>query len=489
MIKTLYMRRSSIAFSLISALILFAGCQKENPTVSASDNQGQPQSGTTGKYLVSSAPTGVQSLDEVRDSLSADAERTGSFELGSVINGVVSPLFSGIITGDQWQLETYRIVYNTKDARGNDIQLSGDIGFISEASGRVDRKLESVSVFHTTFNVDDDENAISNTSMGNRDIVIPARALHNALAVFPHYQGAGIDKGKHMFTPSEPLLKARQAIDCELAALEFINSLDYIRMDDNYYTENMGASNGSSPALAMQYLLENDGTIAEKAGTVRLKSTYLGEGLYRFKDVFLNIANEKNPESSSMDKYTPYVLMSAIAGAFDTWPEEFTSRGISSVEEIFSPAFLGIRVNHNGSEIGMLELLATGDCSVDLFGNTPFEDKGLTLRTILNPEILHPMEGTVKEDSKYVQALLAAFEHNELIAEGWNPVSSLKFVHSQKDEFVPYEDVLKVYNNLNRNGRNKNVKIEKINVNSHLLSTYYLIFRDIVGKKHPSSVN
>lgn len=267
--------------------------------------------------------------------------------ISNVMNAVPSGEYEGLLVGESggdllaspeflkcdllgidMQLETYRIRYRSMGgAEGKEpVILTGDIAFIANADHSNKRKLESVSLFHTTFNPSE------STSYTWEEMIFPTRAAFNALVVYPFYQGSFSDKGDkadgHTICVSEQLIKARQAIDCELAALEFLETLDHVEMEKCYYTENMGVSNGAGATLATQYLLENDPEYrAINRSLIHLKGTFCSEGCYSWGDLMNSVLTTTGDDvplgDESVDGMKPVALISCLIGAYDTWKDKY----------------------------------------------------------------------------------------------------------------------------------------------------------------------
>lgn len=468
-------RRNIFYLGFVSALILLAGCQKTSIDLKSPEKVVAVEE-TRGK-LVSATKTSTIGVNEA---VLAAADNFGKLvPQAEGYQAEITELLKGPFSGIQWQVETYRIKYHTVDANFHDKILSADIGFVNDASGCTTRRLNTVSLFHCQFNVND------GLTMMFKDIVIPVRAMHNALVVYPHYQGVGEDKGTPgTYIPiSESLLKARQAIDAELAALEFIGTLNNVSMACGYYTENMGISNGGSTALATQYLLENDAMYSAKNESVNLRTTCVGEGCYNYTDLILSMFRETEVEASEIvAKLMPIAFVSLINSVHKTWGKKYFGPALR-LESYFSDAFNKAKVEINGKEMGILEAMDSGDFPVDFSEESVFEKNGLlTIRSMINPD-LYDEDGNLREDSPHIQALKKAFDENQL-RYGWNPDSPLLIEHSAKDDMLPYADALEAYRALGNKGKNKNVVMKTLPLGNHLVaSSIYLL--EMLVLPHP----
>lgn len=472
----------------IAAVCLLASCRTETPELPVRESEERTESGhLVSSTLVSSmqAEAILQgAVDNVAEMLEKCLGIGRTKEIGSFGTLLQNRLKNDFI-GPDWQLKTYNILYTTKDARDNDIVLSADISFIENGSASEKSLLKTVSLCHMPFNIDDADSGILNTSRIIGEAVLPIRPFYGSLVVCPFYQGADYDKGKHRLPGVESYLKARQSIDAELAALEFLEGNGNVCMSEDYYTINAGVSNGGSTALAVQHLLEGDPDYVKAADKVRLGSTYAGEGCY---DPYETITSALNnwPVYSLMYVFSPYAVLSVIIGTFDTWNGEFTSRGIQSPSEYFSSEMMGLTINYRGKDLNLIDYMNTGEMSVEFTWspNNPFESNGLTLRAMMSPAVFLP-SGKVDDDCILMEALRSAMSHNCFMQNLWSPASATKIVHSKADEFIAYEDALKAYESLGSKGSNPNVSMETLDGMEHAISSAYLLVRDLLCKDDP----
>lgn len=455
------------------AICLFAvSCSKETVEIS--------QTGTTGR-LVSAELVKSEPAAEVVDKLVSSLE-------------IEAPtLFDIDLSEFGMKMETFRITYNTKDNRGNDIVLSGDVCFMRNPFSDGLRTIESVSLFHQAFTTSEDNNT------DYEEYAFPGRSVHNALVVYPHYQGsyAGKDMEGCPVTIAELVLKARQAIDCELAALEFIEGLDGVRMACNYYTENMGISCGAGAALATQYLLENveEWKILNRS-RIRLLSTYCCEGCYSYGDLLWCLTKfyeDYKPDDlsdiTSMEDFKPAALIAVLVGAYDTWkgiPDENGRdyfEGIDDVREYFSPEFLAMPLKEkNGRPVpDVIEYFRSGELG---HHSRMFKMAGIKAIDMLNPELIGE-DGQINRDDPRMAAMLRVLAKNDIIKDGWYPKAKLCIAHSTADEFIPYTQAVDVYNNLSVYGLNRNVTLKLIPELEHTNANIFYAIVDIVLSKHP----
>jgi len=349
-------------------------------------------------------------------------------------------------------IELYRITYWSKDNRGNDIQLNGDVAYINNPyKGK--RYLKSVSLFHTalfTASVKADHYERS---------IVPLRAIHNALVVCPLYQGSGIDTGLHDIAISEQLIRARQAIDCERAALQFIKQKEDVDMMPGYRTDNISLSVGAGTALATHYLLEQDKQYSEvNKKEIHLSGTCLCEGCYSFYSILPVLLSEGDVKR--------YSLIATVIGSYDTWKgikksdgSEFY-QGYEDVSAFFSEEFNKTTARSTQGQVfegtSIIEYYRTG--RLDHFKEWQYTN--LDSSNILAPE-MYAEDGSIDESNDKSKALIEALKQNE-VSTGWFPRADICFCHSLSDDLIDYKHVFEVYQQVSSYGLNPNVKLKTL---------------------------
>lgn len=480
-LKNLIRIRTFVFGLLFSSITLLSSCSKDQSYTEADSGD------TKERYvLVSGSLNSVKPASEVADILRQFDE-------------IQAPDFLDIDLSEfGLELRTYRIVYRTKDNRGQEIQLSGDVSFLANPIHPRKRILESVSLFHSAFFTDEGK------STEYEQYAFPGRSIHNALVVYPHYQG--VHEGRkpeyvegHPVTIAELLLKARQGIDCELAAIELINKLEGVELMPEYYTENIGLSCGAGTALATQYLLENDPQLKSvNKESIRLVGTYCCEGCYSYSGLLSKLMevvpyDESLSEFTSMEDFKPACLIAVIVGAYDTWKgmkdsdgNEFFA-GVDDVREYFSQEFLNSEnlFEDDGRQItDIIGYFRTGTLSAH---SRIFKRAGFLSSTMINPELINS-DHEIDVTNPKMKALLEALAQNDRITADWNPSARICISHSTDDEFVPYSQALGVYKSLSRDGANRNVVIQTICGLNHTDGNRFYAIKDIILKKHPCFV-
>ncbi len=470
------MKTNNIAILFLS-VALFYSCSKGDLQVAPIEpvNPVFEQDVTDAK-LISATKVSVVSADQ------AIEEWTNKF-MGS------ENLLSFQLLGKElvdFDIVTYRIKYNSstiQNGEPRDIVLAGDVSFITERTGLIPtRHLSSVTLFNTVFNTSKDDVVMVD------NIISSIRSIYNVLVVFPFYQG-GPDSDAIYATPCEILLKGKQAIDCELAALEFIESLDGVEMMPGFYTENVGVSNGGGPALAVTYLLENDSQYKQFAERINLRSTYVGAGNCSVKSLITNL-NTVNKESAIYPTASTGFI-TAVAGAYYTWKGDKYFK-TSTLDDYFSECVYSYDAYSQYLSKDMRaiweEELSFKDKTVldvyrDNLGSLYYLSSYVPgIQEAANSDTF--IDGDFIMDSEPMKELLSALDNNEVICSGWSPKSAIKFAHSEDDEFLLYDVNYNIWKNLSNNGRNRLVKLYTVKGLDHTASSTQFIV-DVITHKHP----
>jgi len=450
---------------LLAASVLFVACQKEQMPVDQSQTETQEQEFSEGT-LISATKVGEVSFHEACHRVPDQYQKA------------CQELIKLSIFGEDLinlNIVTYRIKYwSVASYHGKEYpaKLYGDVSFLVNTASDENRTLESVTLYHTFYNT-------SSRDVEYGEEIANLRAIYNALVVFPLYQGGFYDPNyefednKFVVAPMEYIYKAKQAIDCEIAALEFIEKLENVQMAEDYYTEVVGISNGGGPALATQYLLESgqDKDYSAKAEKINLYTTYVGEGNCYTKPLFNLLLSEYKSSSSilvgdiDMNSLASVAYVSAVAGSYKTWMKHdskvrgkyFTEQGKALYDEYVA------------NESSLME--------------KAFEGEGLPLiKDVVNPDLY---EGSSFKECDEINALYETFAKNEAIISGWTPKSYLKIAHSYADEFLLYDTNYKIWKDLSNSGWNCKVKLETIYGLGHLDASMFFMFTDVILKKHP----
>lgn len=483
------MRKNILIVASVAAAI---SCQKqEMPMECVEAVNGQETVYETGNLVSSELVSRESASLALSNALATIKEESGVLHDFNLSNTDV--LFNSSLLGIGMELQTYRIVYNTKGGKEGkeDVRLSADVALINTVGAAKPRCIEAINCFVTPFNTDEYSTTLFSS------IVLPIRAIYNTVVVSPHFQGVYEDKGKHTVSVSEMLIKAEQAIDCEKAVIELVNSLDNVCLADNYYTENMGPSNGGATVLAMQFLLENEPVFKEvNKNLLHLGATYCCDGCYDYWQVLSSLEIKEDEakeikddtisqiisvlESSSV--LVPDAMLAAIMSVYDTYGDLYF-KGIKA-EDFFSDKYNGVRVESGGQQLSLIELFRAGDYG--MLSDFIFKN-GITAYNMFAEGMLK--DGRLNMEDSRVMALKEALGRSERIRRDWDPKTPLTIAHSTADDFISYEPVYVMYENLSNNGRNRNVTMRTVKNMTHLPATSYFLVADILFKKHPCSLD
>ncbi len=383
------------------------------------------------------------------------------------------------------RIVSYRLVYTTADARGRAINLSGDVAYMVGSTGSV-IPLNSVSLFHTAFATNEEH------CLDYENYAFLARAVHRALVVHPHYQGffEGKNVPGHPVTVGELMLKARQAMDCEMAAISVLKQIHGPTLDESYYTENIGISCGAGAALATQYLLEMDSALRPiNRKYIRLRSTYCCEGCYSYSDLLSDLTSQSSSdpeEQSEFESFKPIIVMATITGAYDTWKDAPDGNGSTffkgvDLKKCFSEDFLKFPFIEQKELIGdILEYFRRGELDhyTDMFSRS-----GFTARNILNPAILG--SGGIDFTSTVGKELSRVLSINEAFSSGWEPARPICISHSKGDEFLPYEQAYDIFKAIDGGGTNDLVELQSVDDLDHVKGATYFFIKDLLLSNHP----
>lgn len=467
----------SLAISIFCTALIMS-CSKSDVIQPVSDTPDTNTESSNCKYLAGEVSRETRSIDELSEQVTASlgmlmANNTHSYFEETFKAPEIVDLFKNPFNGAAWQWQKHSFLYNTSDIKGNPIILEGCMSFIADTTHQERFNLESVNLYHPAL-------LLNETWFNFFNYILSAvRPIYNTLFVSYKPEGIGY-ASERLLTPPESSLHARQAIDCELAALELLEQLGY-EMADGYYTENMGMSNGSSFALATQKILENSEP-QEIRDRIRLNATYCGEGTMNYSDMFISINSSLDREFDNLlDQIPGLCSIIFINCEYYSHPELF--EGID-VSDYFSDEFNNLTVEKDGKRISANDYICTGHYAIK---DSIFEKSGiLTIRQILSPACLGK-DGSLDVSSDLIKRLLKAFSLDDL-SHGWQPQTPLYIIHSTKDDYIPYVTVKDNVRTLRINPEgtiNENIHFETIFGKDHMEAVLGLILRDLILKKHP----
>lgn len=318
-----------------------------------------------------------------------------------------------------------KITYQSVDANNNPITLSAMLYYQRRfASTSLESTIDMVVLnCHPTISHNNGCPTGSDPQLG----AIKYMVSENALVVCPDYIGFGASSSKnHPYMCAT--LTARNVLDCYKAAINNALNVQKVNFSSQYYTINIGYSQGGATALAFQKYLETEASQADR-DLVKLRGSLCGAGPYDQGLVF-DIYEDK--AEMSYPAYLPYALM----GLKETFGETIM-RGIA-LEDCFTEKF-------NNTNF-MQTLLAKNTTIDDL--NTAMINAGFkSFYDILSPQFRD-------KTSALYRSVRKALDQSNLLDGRWKPEAPIAFYHYGNDEVVPSEETEQAYALFNGMGCN-----------------------------------
>ena len=333
------------------------------------------------------------------------------------------------------EMDTYDIfekcnfTYRSLDVFGNPVVLSGSAMFINTTYPGKSHVMDDVTLYQPYWLSMDE----CGTGKGSPAMV---RAAYNQLVVVPDFQGFGITQGIMHNPFLEYSALARQSIDCEMAALELMDSLG-IDMRCGYRTYNMGMSKGAPVAMAAQKLLENSEP-RQVRNRIALKSTYCCSGPYDLIGL-----TEKYIEKGEERNLWMIALM--VTSAYYSHPDIFAGY---SIEDFFTDKFNQVRVEKDGKMISLTEWIDLLYCDEHDMIRT-YREYGLTSVADIFAPRFFDAEGRLNLSDPLVSAFVRVHKENDP-SQGWSPATQLVLEHSKDDNFVVYDISYSCYERLKK---------------------------------------
>lgn len=159
--------------------------------------------------------------------------------------------------------------YSSIDGKGAPVTLSGKLT-LPKVSGKY-VQIEDILLHCHATNIDVTGNGISNATFKEM-------AAYSFAVLDPDYIGFGVTYGRPQTYLCQKLI-ARQCVDMELAALEYMRQ-EGVPLKDSYGTYVMGYSQGGGNAMAVGRYLQTTEQGREADASVKLKALYCGAGPY-----------------------------------------------------------------------------------------------------------------------------------------------------------------------------------------------------------------
>lgn len=242
----------------------------------------------------------------------------------------------------------------------------------------------------------------------------------NAICVFPDYYGCGITEGEP-FAYTALNYHARCATDCVIAVFNIIKE-EGIELVDDYYTWNVGYSQGGGYALAMHKYIETS-LPDSLSNLINLKWSLCGDGVYSPIELYKHILLKGNMGS------TPAVYLKGLQSIFYVHKE---CLGDFQMSDFFSDEALDIKLDSL--------LLDYDDSLWDMVDRLDELIENKDPNYYFSPMALDT-------NSLLFKAMTAAFNMDDC-ASVWHPRSPVVLYHSKRDNCIPYQHALIIYSTL-----------------------------------------
>ena len=354
-----------------------------------------------------------------------------------------------IFVVDSHYVTVEKLEYWSVDAFNNPILLSEEVYYNKYYSN-----FKSVLVSnHPTTTQDAIVPTGSDPQIG--EVLVMCDGEDRCLVVAPDYLGYGTSKATtHPYMCTT--LTARNVVDGVLAAMEYVKTKKTTRsvfngyksenyyFDSDYYTWNVGYSQGGAATLAVHKYLETEAS-HEVLDKIRLKKsicgagphlqTYMFDEMEQYDDMFYSL-------------YIPYT----IDGLMYTFGNTIM-RGLKE-EDIYTEKFL----HSNLLATMRAKNIVAADLNT-LIANTVGTNGKVNFYDIIRPEYRD-------RSSKLYRTIHKALSQLDLL-DGWTPTLPIDFYHWTNDEVVPFQESQMAYDHFKSLGCDVTLKkAEDISVNS-----------------------
>ncbi|MCQ2174524.1 MAG: hypothetical protein MJY61_05255 [Bacteroidales bacterium] len=420
-----------IALLAVALPLAVASCTKDQPAVT--------EEGESLRYLTGVTDSTVfYTIDELTDYLAEKSlgDRTG---IGKTVlellysRSIIKMLERNYLDvglnqdlSNRLIFERYIFNYQSTDENGDPIILSGSAIFPNNQEGATRRwELDNVTLFSSDLEAlyEDCPSIAGSPAM--------LRVLFNSLVVIPDFEGYGVSANRaHPIFHSRVL--ARQAIDCELAAIELAR-LKRADLAKNYATYNIGVSYGGMTALQVHKQLE---TTADRniRSLVNITSTYCSSPL-----LDVNTIIEDATGKSAIDN--PWRLTSAMKAAVATGALPDSCR----ISTLMSEGYNNTKVKVDGEIYTLQEMLDTKIYDFETITSAYYACDFKTVKAILSEELTNGYSG-MESTALFKEVYKAISLDNP--AYGWTPSRPVLIEHSQNDEVIPYYSTFYAYEDL-----------------------------------------
>lgn len=300
-----------------------------------------------------------------------------------------------LFTYKKYDVNAFKIIYNTIDGKGNTTVASGVV-FLPETETFV----PVFSYLHGTLTRDLDAPSYL---LGQESVIGWIMAMDGYIAVLPDYLGLGDGPGVHPYSHAES--EASASIDL-LKAANLLCTREDIKAKPNGNLYLSGYSQGAHAALAVQRELES-----HPIPGINLQKTVAGSGAYSLsyiqKNFLFNNTNYPNPS------FLPYLLL-GYQGVYGNL--------YSNLSQVFVPPY---NLTIPGLFNGLLDV-------EDIDNQLP-----ATWKSMFVPRYLWNIQ------YNYFHPVNAALRANDLI--NWKPKNDLHLYYCNCDELVAKENSMLAY--------------------------------------------
>ena len=313
-----------------------------------------------------------------------------------------------------YNLEMYRLTYETIDQFGNEAIASGAIVIPTDQL----ETLPLLSFHHGTQVKRSSTYSLDNSSF---DLLTAWLGGTGYISVFPDLLGLGVSEILHPYQINTP--SATAVVDILIASKEFCLLHDIYYNDQLFLT---GYSEGGYATAAAQKMIEE-----EYSDVFNISGSTLCAGAYDMSGTMFDLM------VSYQEYGAPYYLPYVVLAYQDTY------NLVDNLEEYLLPEYVDTLQTLFNGEYGSGEIDA-------IMPSVPIE--------IFHPEVVQE----VIED--YDHPLRQRLRENDLY--DWAPQSPTRIIHSYGDELVPYENSEIAYNHFIENG-SPNVELSLVEFGSH----------------------
>lgn len=308
--------------------------------------------------------------------------------------------------------------YTSVDASNNPITLS-EMVYLPQKTEWFTKKYSTINFIflsnHPTTTSDD----ICPTGSDPQIEEVKYVTDEGALVVSPDYMGYRSSIGvPHPYMCHT--LTARNVVDGLLAAIDYAKSKG-LTFSSDYYTDNVGYSQGGGVTLAVQKYLEMEASQDVK-DKVRLRRSFVGAGAMQMSDIY--------DEFEETDAITyPALLPFMMKGLFYTYGST-TLRGIE-MNDLFTDDFKSMdifdRLDKKSTIVGDIN-----DMIIKHYGGK------CVYSDIMSPILSDKSSAAYRQVRKVIKK-------NDLLDGSWKPQHPILFYHYKNDEVVPFAQSQKAY--------------------------------------------